>query len=64
MSDSLYDYLPLSVLFIILQKRIEILYPIFCDGTQRVGYIRTEKRIEKKAFWVYNKYITRIDGII
>lgn len=42
MADSLYDYLPLSVLFIILQKRIEILYPIFCDGTQRVGYIRTE----------------------
>ncbi len=26
--------------------------------------IKTERRIEKKAYWVYNKYVTRIEGII
>ena len=52
MADSLYDYLPLSVLFVFCEK-MGILYPI---GTGDVYSLGKFSLIDKKVFWIYNIY--------
>ncbi len=60
MADSLYDYLPLSVLFVFRKKTMEILYP---TGSGAVYSLGKFSLIDKKVFWIYNIYGIVMDTI-